>query len=365
MTNLFALNEADELILSHFKDDNYSPEKWYSMSIFSQKGTFHNNGRFSYFKSFDDTPVYLIDKCWPPILVDTDKRIIPYCHYTVGSESTIKKEIVERILPFLPFVDLINDERDIEMIGTKYVYVQQWFTSYGHMNDDLFISDTFLQENEQFNEYKRLHNYYLNNNQMESNIKWVDKHLYTSSLYLPSVYDKNIVKKMLDVVVINNNIYLKTFHEFHPRSVASILKSLPSIPFYPRIFLTRSDRTEAPGNNRLFSNVTEVENVLSTFDVKIINPEIIKISELIAFLQQVETLIITWGSTLINLCYLNAQNCKKIVILKSNSYKREPLHIFENLLRCHNLMSKIVVLETNMENDEINIGNLENFINDI
>ena len=165
-----------------------------------------------------------------------------------------------------------------------------------------------------------------------SNILFKDKFINPYNL---ANKEENInMLEVKNLYLIRNRITDITFHSF-PTIPRNLIKDsieigdnddkYKSIQNSQKCFITRSIENSGV-LNRCLSNQLEIENILERNSFVIINPEKISFDDLINNLRFPTLIVITWGSALTNLNFLNPKT--KVFILKSKNYR------FVGL-RCH------------------------------
>lgn len=114
--------------------------------------------------------------------------------------------------------------------------------------------------------------------------------------------------------------------------------------FYPaindNIFITRG---LARSNPRNLDNQYEIEEYLDSAGYTVINPENISLDEFINYTSNATTIVMTWGSAMVNMCYFKDNT--NITILKSRSYEHETIELFQKIID-NNKLNVNVILHT-------------------
>uniref|UniRef100_A0A6C0B9P5 Glycosyltransferase 61 catalytic domain-containing protein n=1 Tax=viral metagenome TaxID=1070528 RepID=A0A6C0B9P5_9ZZZZ len=223
------------------------------------------------------------------------------------------------------------------------IFIQHWFTTYGHFTDELFNLYNFysLLNNKQYKvgmNYKPIFNI----NYKFDNYDTLSKILFNSNNFI-NTCQHNIIK-INNLILIKHDLFSPMFHMFPKLSVDKILSSLKHEPnnFNKNVFITRGTALHMPRN---LDNQIEIEQHLLSINYNVINPEVIDIETLIQQIKNAENIYITWGGALVNLCYVNPN--ANIYIFKSLSYMHEELFpVFKFLQTYKNLY----VIECNDKN---------------
>ena len=118
---------------------------------------------------------------------------------------------------------------------------------------------------------------------------------------------------------------------------------------YDKIFVTRG---KAIHTNRNLNNQLDIENYFNNNGVYCCNPENITIEEFIITIKEYSNIIITWGSSLVNIIYLKPGS--NVTILRSKSYVHESIELFRKIIDTYELNIKIIDSDIN-DNIDLNL----------
>jgi len=217
-----------------------------------------------------------------------------------------------------------------------------WIHNYGHTHDELYTS------------------YYVSRKlNLESLIPYgvhlnpplfaIAPLLFTSTelgmLSLQSSHPhEHVWIELSEIYVVKNNTTDYAFHRF-PMSVSDTILSKTlqreierSIPL---LLLTRT------ASSHRSINMSFVDQWATSHQIPILNPETFPMISLIRHLYRANTIIITWGSALTNLCY--CRNHTKIIVLKPFSYGNEPFGYFQKIINQRKLQV-LAILDSSPEN---------------
>ena len=105
-----------------------------------------------------------------------------------------------------------------------------------------------------------------------------------------------------------------------------------------KIFITRG---LAKSNPRNLDNQSEIEDHLDSMGYTVINPENITLDEFINYIYNASKIVMTWGSAMVNMCYL--KNNTNVIILKSRSYEHESIELFQKIIDNNKLNVNVIL----------------------
>lgn len=337
---------------------NHNIELCKNLSFFSKVGNYRTNNNYVFFESFENEPIYYVGIHHGQdvgIFIDSKKKILFYSRYFI-TDYVIK--LIEKIDFLLDIVESINleDLNIIEDIGNNFVSIQKWHVSYGHFKDELFCISDFLNNE---NGYKALLDYHTDN-QVIKNLPFNDNYSIIANYalgdnYLNAYILGNKILKLSKLKLIRHEYLNPGFHSF-PIIIKDRIISKINIKseIYETIFVSRGKAIHAPRN---LSNQLEIENYFSSNKIFCLNPENISFDKFVSYIKNCNKIIITWGSALTNLVYL--QPGTKVIILKSKSYEKEPLSLFGKIISTYKLD---VIIEKCDQDNIIELTNLSKYI---
>lgn len=337
------LGAADHKILLEAIEDFRSGKGFrhvYGMSMFTQEGDFKEKGRYFVYE-LRDAPVTYLNRVITrkgPLLLDHKCRILPFSNHHFGTPGLFLQVVehylrvstslkgVPRVKPSLPWTPLA---------------IQQWFITFGHFHDEVFsladyatlnglkfspildyppTDDVLMRYRTTFN-YERLQELALGSS------AW------------------NFYEAGRRSVVLNGCITIEhlggcsTFHSFAPEVSRSIISKIGTSPFVaPSVyFVSREIATHLPRN---IQNQVEIEDLCEVNRIKVLRPERIYFDRLVIRLNSAKAVIITWGGALTNLAYV--REGAKVLILKSMSYQKEGLSLFDKIIQGRRLSVKVL-----------------------
>jgi hypothetical protein len=259
------------------------------------------------------------------IIIDDKKNIV--------MDSNIMLSI-NNIQQYMNHINNIQLEK-YETTLTNIIYIQHWFTTYGHFKDELFNLYNFYQL---FNnkEYNVLMNYKKSNHIGYSfdNYDKLKNLLFDNNICINATELNSKIIKINNLILIKHPITSPMFHIFPEISKNKVLSRLNYNvkKFNKNVFITRGKALHLPRN---LDNQEELEQFFVNLNYSIINPEIMDIELFIHTIKNTENIYITWGGALVNLCYVNPD--ANIYILQSKSYKHENISLFKFLKNYKNL----------------------------
>ena len=274
------------------------------------------------------------------IFFDINNKIIVNSHQNRMNNVT---SIIKLLIQFLESKLNLNNYIEYENIITT----QKFNNLYGHLKDEMFILADFYEKYNDSN-FLPLINY--PDNSYYKNINEINKIIFNKVIN-PQYIKENI--KIKKLIIIEHHFNLGTFHLFPKNITNKIISHYENNTLISqtnnKIFLTRDKITWV--NNNIQNNL-ELINISKQKNFLIINPETISINDLINYLKNTDTLIITFGSALVNLIYTRL-GCN-VIILKSNSYKKQSINIFRNMMKNYDINYKIITCDNN-NNIETNL----------
>jgi len=299
-------------------------------------------GDYEYFESSKE--FYYISNL--KIIIDNEKKILMDSNINLHNQKYFelsKKNVND--------IDLKTSKC---CIYEKIICIQNWFETYGHFKDELFNLYNFysLFNDKDFNvlmnySSKPHLSYSFDNYDELSNL------LFESNNFInASKLNDNLIK-INKLVFIKHNFQSPMFHMFPKICVDKILDKTNTIDtdYNKNIFITRGKALHLPRN---LENQEELEHYFLSKKYDVINPEIINIKLFINRIKNCENIYITWGGTMVNLCYVNPNT--NIYLLQSLSYKHEEIFSIFKFLRNY---KNLYLIKCNNEN-KIDI----NFIDD-
>ena len=361
------ITENDKLLLEEvLKTHNHDICK--KLSFYSHKVTLEKLDNYIYIKTHDNEPIFITNGCGvgnlTQICIDNEYKLIFdsrfWFHISFGFISHLKRYFENK--------SKFNLNNTI-YLGENIIAIQKWFDTYGHFLDEQFNLCDFMHKFELKNDkkYKILHEYAICDNYKNypniSNILFKDKFINPYNL---ANKEENInMLEVKNLYLIRNRITDITFHSF-PTIPRNLIKDsieigdnddkYKSIQNSQKCFITRSIENSGV-LNRCLSNQLEIENILERNSFVIINPEKISFDDLINNLRFPTLIVITWGSALTNLNFLNPKT--KVFILKSKSYANENISLFEKIIGSLDLDVTIITDVNNTIPEEL----LEEIIN--
>jgi capsular polysaccharide biosynthesis protein len=216
---------------------------------------------------------------------------------------------------------------------TNMIFIQHWHPTYGHFKDELFNLYNFykLLNQNHFRVGMKYANFY-NNNSSVDNYTRLSSLLFEPDTFI-NIHSLNTVK-LKNIIVIKHTINCPMFHMFPQLSINKILTTIDNNNNYNKnIFITRGKAGHLPRN---LDNQQELEQHFLNINYNVINPELIDIKLFIQQIKNAETIYITWGGAMVNLCYVNPN--ATIYLLQSLSYNDEDIFfIFKFLKKYNNL----------------------------
>jgi hypothetical protein len=275
----------------------------------------------------------------------------------IESEQTIRtfNVLLDKLTHLLK---LIKDSQISFTIFNEHKYliaINRFNELYGHAVDEIFNLANVLElfKNNNITHYIPLFiypddNYY-------KNIHSIIEILF-DNIVNPE-YNNSMLIKIEKLIMIEHHYNLDTFHLF-PKNITNKIVSYYDKDCntqHNKICLIREKQTWI---NNDINNKSDIQTLCIKKGFTIINPELISIQLLISYLKNADTIIITFGSALVNLIFtkINA----KIIILKSNSYKSHGIDIFRNLIKNYGI--KYDILECDNINNDIDINLLSKCI---
>lgn len=336
INNINFLSEEDKNILRNaFSLGNINLTR--EMSIFSKKGNYHQNENYVYFETDFDEDIYYISLYTGQdlgIFFDNEKKILFNSRYYFICSFNV---FIANIQKSLICLKNINIENFID-IGTNYVAIQKWFLTYGHFKDELFCLSDFISDSQ----YHGIIDFHTDNDvfkhiQYNENYTKLAKIIFKDSYVNPYKY-KGQLLKLKNLKLVQWKITDKMFHSFPKSTTNKILDSISNFnEVNNKIFVTRGKAIHLPRN---LSNQGEIEDYFSENGIFCLNPEEITLEELIVNIRNCNDIIITWGSSLVNMVYLKPGT--NVTILKSKSYMHESIELFRKLINTYELNVRII-----------------------
>ena len=244
-------------------------------------------------------------------------------------------------------------------IGSNFISIQTWFTTYGHFLDESFNLYDFyskIKNNKDIN-FKILQEY-PNDKEYYKNYSTISKILFNNNHINAYNFKNNKIIKLKNLYLIKHSYDMPTFHRFPINVRNHILDNILISDIFSTndscnncCFITRGIATHLPRN---LDNQNEIESYFKNNSFSIINPEELSFCDFINNIRNKKLIIVTWGSALTNLIF--SKPGTNIIILKSKSYEDENLDLFRYIIANLN-----VVVITHVDN-KIDIKEIEKFI---
>jgi hypothetical protein len=324
------------------------------MSIFSTLGKYEKHGDYNIFITDPNVNIYYIGYYVVGglnVFIDQNKKLLFYSKFFFGLFDCF----LSNIDIVLTNIQNTNINENIVDIGSNIVSIENWFLTYGHYKDEIFVLTDYV--NNINNKYKVLIDYHTNNDitdyPVNINYQIIEKLLLKGNSINAYTLKKKVLK-LTNLILIRHHITDTTFHSFPLNVRNEIFKSIENKNItFNKVFLTRDKATHLPRN---LNNQAEIEDYLSNNNITIINPELITYEQLINSIKNLNVIIITWGGALVNLIYLKPHT--RVYILKSKSYEHESIELFDKIIKTYQLQVKIIV----HQNNEININKLSDIL---
>lgn len=334
-------------------------------SVFSQKGKMIKKGPYNVWVVDSNVVIYYINWAsnlhlmqqetfangnedsknngiiYNDVFIDENKKLIKFQKGFFGWASQ-GSQYIKLLCDTLDRINLIeiNDINNICDLGHDYhTTIQFWFATFGHFQDEITKLADYC--NNYSNMSKIIYpiighkpyggpNYFNIVNRLISKDKYINTDFFT--------HNKKILK-LKNLSVITHGISEETFHMFPRHSVNKLLNSVKktSEKTIEKVFITRNIATHLPRN---LSNQKEIEDYFIKKNFTVINPENISYKPFINTIRDASIVVITWGGALTNMMYLKENT--KVYILKSKSYMRENLCLFEKIINRLNLKINII-----------------------
>ena len=335
-------------------------------SVFSQKGKMIKKGPYNVWVVDSNVVIYYINWAlnlhlmqqetftkrngdsknngifYNDVFIDENKKLIKFQKGFFGWAVKKTNQYIKLLCDTLDRINLIeiNDINNICDLGHDYhTTIQFWFPTFGHFQDEITKLADYC--NNYSNMSKIIYpiighkpyggpNYFNIVNRLISKDKYINTDFFT--------HNKKILK-LKNLSVITHGISEETFHMFPRHSVNKLLNSVKktSEKTIEKVFITRNI---ASHKKRNLSNQKEIEDYFIKKNFTVINPENISYGAFINTIRDVSMVVITWGGALTNMMYLKENT--KVYILKSKSYMRENLCLFEKIINRLNLKINII-----------------------
>ena len=177
----------------------------------------------------------------------------------------------------------------------------------------------------------------------------LSKYNYTYELTCSLLY-KKIQNTNFDAITIMDG----KFSSLYPREINNLIYTLTDVEFTPIISskkfkdILEYKLSEALHLPRNLNNQEELEQYFESKTYCVINPEIMNIELFINHIKNVENIYITWGGSMVNLCYVKPNT--NIYLLQSLSYKQEDIFSIFKFLRNY---TNLYVIKCNNDNNII------------
>ena len=287
------------------------------------------------------------------IFFDNDKKIIFGCRFFLSHLNAFINNI-DACLHHLKNIKI--DERNQIDIGSNFIVVEKWFSTYGHFQDEIFQLADLLSFEKYFN-HRGILDYpndaKINQREFRFNYNYmnIDYHILGSRSL--NIYNfKNSVVKLNNLTIVHNKFKSANFHSFPKRVVERLLTKLSiskSDFSYSGIFLTRSN------SYRDIINKNNVEQDLVSRNFLLVNPENVSYEELIKLVNSASTIVMYYGSALTNMVYF-PEKCN-VFILKSESYMTEQIDLWSKLIMNYNLdVQEIYSTDNIIDIEKLNVA---------
>lgn len=347
------LNDNDKIIFKTFKNTN-DIEVAKKMSIFSNLGEYKSIDGYKYFESYDNEPIYFLNQatCYD-IFIDKYKKILFGSRYFFF-DPVLLEQYLNGIIPILNNIELNN----VISFDCNIIAISKWFSTYGHYKDEVFnLYNFFEKQNLLNNDYKCLVDFVFQKNHINysfDNYNIINNYLFNNNIINAYHYP---ISKMNKVILIEHKTDSDNFHTFPINSKNKIMSNIQDLNLnYKNIFITRGKALHLPRN---FNNQKEIEELLINNEYNLVNPELMNIELFINSVKNADNVFITWGGALVNLIYLKEHT--NVYILRSKSYKHEPLELFKFLSNKHFYNLNIHIIDSDID-DNIDPSKILQFI---
>ena len=328
-------------------------------SIFYKEGVYSKKGIYNVFSTNPNSEIYYVyfqnGNHKINLFIDKNKKIIFDSKYftciSINNDVCIKN--LCKIIDYIN--EKININENIFNIGENYLSIESWADTYGHFKDEMF---TLSDYQEKYDKNKKIFTEI--NNKLPyggDNYKKIANILFKNNYLNPyeEKYNDISLLKLKNLTIIKHKYNYEQFHKFPINITKKILNSIEDNYIKnDKIFISRN---HANHSHRHLDNMEEIEDYFSKNNIKIFNPEKSSYESLINNLRNCNTIIITWGSVLVNLIYLKPNT--NVYILKSKSYEKETIHLFNKIINNYGLSIKKII---NHKNNKIDINDLNEII---
>ncbi len=280
--------------------------------------------KYEYFESSIDNEYYFISNC--VVLIDKNKNIISESNI---NHSPLNNKIYDSLKKYVDSINLDNIEYNyIENV----IYIQHWFSTYGHFKDEIFNLCNFYHLLNNPN-YKILMSYEKspNINYSVDNYDLIKDFLFEPNILFNTTQLKHKITKIKKLILIKHNLTSDMFHMFPKYSINKVLSKIDNKNTNNNnnnIFVTRGKALHMPRN---LDNQEEIEKYFLSIGYDVINPELMNILTFINNIKNANNIYITWGGAMVNLCYVNPK--ANIYLLQSLSYLDENIFTIFKFLR--------------------------------
>lgn len=350
------LLDAPDIRILHEAIDQFretsSFEHIHKMSIFSASYHLRNHGSYTVEEYIE--PVFYYGRTifnLAPIFIDLDYKIVA----SSNGSLTLPHSFITCIDYYLKNLrNIAVNGHSADMSIHDVTAVQTWFSSFGHLHDELYI----LQDYSQLHQRDRLCllDYHLDNayikgiapsyNYIEMDRTILRQHSFNIHLR------PHLKAKIGGLSLIRNTMRYQCFHSFpiHISESVSKASKLYIDRFYAEslhagksIFVSRKGGVRS---HRLIANMQELETTATSFGINVVFPEMHSFQEICYMISQSACIIITWGSALTNLAYASAGS--KVIVLRAKSYQGESLALFSKIISAREL--KVLVIDVDDNN---------------
>lgn len=278
------------------------------------------NNEYDYFES-NKKYYFIVNQ---HTIIDEQKNILICSNINLEN-----KTILDKTQKYVSDIDLTKAECDVY---ENIIYIQHWFNTYGHFKDELFNLYNFYEL------FDKKHLTALMSYKKPNHIGYdfdnydvLSKLLFEKNNFInASESNKNIIQ-INNLVLIKHNFHSQMFHMFPSKAINKILSKINFVNnnnFNKNVFITRGKALHLPRN---LNNQKEIEEHFSSINYNVINPETMSIESFINSVKNAENVFITWGGSMVNLCYVNPN--ANIYLLQSLSYKDESIFAIFRFLR--------------------------------
>lgn len=305
------MNNLNKLLIIINKNNNKKIEKnkVKKQESYYLKNKEVNNYKFHYFNNSENIFFFV-----PP----ENKDLVNLRQYLINNKKKVISNCVSKLHYPYNINKINNDLQKIDFennifINYKIIIITAWKPTYGHIFESVFNLYNFFHENK-YNEkgFKIL--IYVNKNLIHL-IK-LSKYLLGDNIIFSNDLPQDNLIIFPEVILIENLIGSYFFHRFENKELILKIRNYfedNTIESYENIFISRKE-----DNNRNLKNLIQIEEFLKKNNFKIIYGDDISDIEKYNRIKNAKNIIITNGSALHILIYLESKS--KIFCLNANSY---------------------------------------------